>query len=68
MLVWKSLESELPGLSTMARDLLSIPLAGVGVERVFNFARDMCHFRRGQLHPDTIRSLLLVYYLQIKES
>jgi DNA-binding XRE family transcriptional regulator len=52
----------------MARDILSIPLAGVGVERVFNFARDMCHFRRGQLHPDTIRSLLLVYHSQIKES
>jgi hypothetical protein len=52
----------------MARDLLCIPLAGVGVERTFNFARDMCSYRRGQLHPETIRSLLLVYHAQIRES
>lgn len=52
----------------MARDLLCIPLAGVGVERVFNFARDMCDYRRGQLQPDTIRQLLLVYFSQITES
>lgn len=52
----------------MARDLLCIPLAGVGVERTFNFARDICHYRRGQLSPDTIRALILVYHSQIQES
>jgi hypothetical protein len=57
-----------PGLSAMARDLLCIPLAGVGVERTFNFARDICHYRRGQLQPGTIRALLLVYHSQIRES
>ena len=43
-------------------------MAGVGVERIFNFARDMCGYRRGQLLPDTIRALLLVYFHQISES
>lgn len=52
----------------MARDLLCIPLAGVGVERTFNFARDMCHYRRGHLKPETIRLLLLLYHSQVQEN
>jgi hypothetical protein len=52
----------------MARDLLCIPLSGVGVERVFNFARDICHYRRGQLQSDTIRALILVYHSQNREA
>jgi hypothetical protein len=52
----------------MARDFLCIPLAGVGVERVFNFARDMCGYRRGHLLPETIRALLIVYHHQISGS
>ena len=47
--VQKSIKPQFPGLSVMARDLLYIPLASVGVERVFNFTRDMCDYRRGQL-------------------
>ena len=66
--MWKILEAEYPRLSMMARDLLCIPLAGVGVERCFNYARDMCHYRRGQLAPETIRALMLVYFSQITEN
>jgi hypothetical protein len=66
--VWQSIEHQLPGLAAMARDLLCIPMAGTGVERVFNFARDMCRYRHGQLHPQTIRALLLIYFSQITES
>lgn len=43
-------------------------MAGVGVERVFNYARDICHYRRGKLKPATIRSSLLMYYYQLTES
>jgi hypothetical protein len=43
----------------MARDILSIPASGAGVERLFNCARDICHYRRGQLKPDTIKNLML---------
>jgi hypothetical protein len=39
--------------------LLAIPAAGVGVERLFNSSRDICHYRRGRLHPDTIRLLMM---------
>ncbi|KAI9840975.1 MAG: hypothetical protein M1837_001104 [Sclerophora amabilis] len=30
----------------MARDILAVPAAGVGVERLFNLARDMISYRR----------------------
>jgi hAT family C-terminal dimerisation region len=43
----------------MARDVLSIPASGAGVERLFNSARDICHYRRGHLKPDTIKDLML---------
>jgi hypothetical protein len=64
LLVWKSLETQLPGLAAMARDLLCIPLAGVGVERIFNLARDICGYRRGHLLPATIREIILVFHAQ----
>lgn len=56
---WKEHEHEYPVLAKMARDILSIPASGAGVERLFNCARDICHYRRGQLKPDTIKDLML---------
>ncbi|KAJ5110730.1 hypothetical protein N7532_001265 [Penicillium argentinense] len=43
---WKDHENEFPILARMARDILSIPASGAGVERLFNCARDICHYRR----------------------
>jgi uncharacterized protein YdcH (DUF465 family) len=43
----------------MARDFLAIPVSGVGVERLFNTARDICHYRRCRLNPETINALML---------
>ncbi|OJD25959.1 hypothetical protein ACJ73_02670 [Blastomyces percursus] len=37
----------------MARDILAIPLAGVGMERKFNSSRDIYHSRRGQFQRET---------------
>ncbi|CEJ58345.1 hypothetical protein PMG11_07004 [Penicillium brasilianum] len=56
---WKEHEHEFPILARMARDILSIPASGAGVKRLFNYARDICHYRRGQLKPSTIRELML---------
>jgi hAT family C-terminal dimerisation region len=58
-LFWKEHEHEYPVLAKIARDILSIPASGAGVERLFNCARDVCHYRRGQLKPDTIKDLML---------
>lgn len=58
-LFWKEHEHEYPILAKIARDILSVPASGAGVERLFNCARDVCHYRRGQLKPDTIKGLML---------
>jgi hypothetical protein len=49
-------------LTRIARDILSIPASGAGVKRLFNYARNICHYRRGQLKPDTIKGLMLHYF------
>jgi len=49
-------------LTRIARDILSIPANRAGVERLFNYARDICHYRRGQLRPDTIKGLMLHHF------
>jgi hypothetical protein len=36
-----------------------IPATGAGVERLFNSARDICHYRRGLLQPKTIQDIML---------
>ncbi|KAJ5318460.1 HAT dimerization [Penicillium atrosanguineum] len=59
LLFWKEYEEELPILSSVARDILSIPATGAGVERLFNSARDVCHYRRGQLNPTTIQDIMM---------
>ena len=35
---WKRWQSEMPGLAQMAKDVLAVPVSGVGVERLFNTA------------------------------
>ena len=46
-------------MARLARDVLSIPASGAGVERLFNSARDLCHYRRGSLQPQTISDLMM---------
>ncbi|KZN87744.1 Zinc finger BED domain-containing protein DAYSLEEPER [Penicillium chrysogenum] len=58
-LYWREHEREFPVLSRLARDLLSVPATGAGVERLFNSARDICHYRRGSLHEATIQDLMM---------
>lgn len=58
--IWKDLEATYPVVARMAKDLLAIPLSGVGVERKFNIARDVCHYRRGHLKGKTIEEIMLL--------
>ncbi|KAJ6126401.1 hypothetical protein N7523_002013 [Penicillium sp. IBT 18751x] len=55
---------ELPILASLARDVLSTPASGAGVERLFNSARDICHFRRGSLKPKTIQDLMMMMMMR----
>ncbi|GFF54131.1 hypothetical protein IFM58399_09749 [Aspergillus lentulus] len=56
---WNEHEHKFPALAKMARDVLSIPATGAGVERLFISARDVCHYRRGSLNSTTIQDLML---------
>ena len=56
---WKANADEFPTLSRMARDILSIPLTSVSVERVFSSARDVIPYRRNRLSPTMIEELLI---------
>ncbi|KAJ9484644.1 hypothetical protein VN97_g8724 [Penicillium thymicola] len=40
-------------------EMFSIPANGAGVERLFNTARDVCHYRRGRLESETIEETML---------
>jgi hypothetical protein len=61
---WANLAPRYPQLTQMAKDILAIPAAGVGVERLFNIARDTVSYRRGHLAADTIEEIMIIkYYL-----
>ena len=64
---WQFLEPKYPTVARMAKDILAIPLAGVGVERVFNLGRDTCNYRRGHLHGETIKKIMIVKHAHQKE-
>jgi hypothetical protein len=57
---WRDHEHRFPVLAALARDILSVPATGAGVERLFNSARDICHYRRGSLQSSTIQDLMLL--------
>lgn len=57
---WSAESQEYPALGIMARDILAVPISGVGVERCFNMARDVCHYRRGHLSAVTIRKVMMI--------
>lgn len=52
----------------MARDILCIQTAGVGIERVFNISREVCHFRRGQQSASTVRERLICFHYDKMDS
>jgi hypothetical protein len=44
----------------MAKDVLAVPISGVGVERVFSIARQICTYQRHRLNPETLKMLVIV--------
>jgi hypothetical protein len=56
---WKENQHRYPALASLARDVLSIPATGAGVEQLFNSARDICHYRCGSLNATTIQDLMM---------
>ncbi|CAG8360892.1 unnamed protein product [Penicillium salamii] len=56
---WKEHQSRFPAIAALARDTLSFPATGAGVERLFNTARDICHYRRGRIKSETVEDLMM---------
>ncbi|OQE00404.1 hypothetical protein PENVUL_c052G00054, partial [Penicillium vulpinum] len=56
---WRENHGRFPAIASLTRDILAIPATGVGVERLFNTARDICHYRRGRIKSETIEELML---------
>jgi hypothetical protein len=56
---WQRAEVVWPVLTAVARDYLAIPASGIGVERLFNTARDVITYRRHRLQPDTVSKIML---------
>jgi len=56
---WKVHSAEYPTIARMARDILSIPLTSVPVERLFSAARDILPYRRNRMGDKMITALLL---------
>lgn len=58
--MWKKIEPKYPTIANMAKDILSIPASGVGVERLFNTARDVCFYRGNHPNLSTIEMIMLL--------
>lgn len=56
---WRDNAHRFPILSHIARDFLAVPVSGVGVENLFSAARDVCHYRRNRLAPETIEAIMI---------
>ncbi|CAG8243499.1 unnamed protein product [Penicillium salamii] len=52
-------QSRFLAIAALTRDALSFPATSVGVERLFNTARDICHYRRGRMKSKTIEDLMM---------
>jgi hypothetical protein len=70
---WREHQARFPAITLLARDILSIPATGAGVERLFNTARDICHYRRGRMKSETIQELMMYlctskFELEIQEA
>ena len=58
--VWRGLESSFPVMAQMAKDVLAVPVSGVGVERLFSMARDVVTYRRCRLRGSTIEQIMMI--------
>ena len=54
-------------MSMVARDILAVPAAGVGCERVFSVAGALYDYRKN-FHPDTFSAMIMVRFYDQKEN
>ena len=58
----------LPHLSTLARNVLVIPLTKIKVKRLFNIIRNVIIYRRSRLISTTIEVIMMIRYNKINNT
>ena len=49
-----------PGLAQMAKNILTVPISAIGVEKLFNTAKKICPSHQHSLNASTIRFQMIV--------
>jgi hypothetical protein len=57
---WKASESTYPRLAQVAKDVFAVQIAQVGVERVFNLAKDVIGDRRHRMSAQTLQKVMMI--------
>jgi hypothetical protein len=57
---WKENEGTYPRLAQVAKDILAVQIAQVGVERVFNVSKDVIGDQRHNLSAHTVREIMVL--------
>ncbi|KAJ5397257.1 hypothetical protein N7509_005370 [Penicillium cosmopolitanum] len=60
--VSRYLNAEYPLLIYLVKDFLAAPVTGIGVERLFNLARNICYYQRSSLNPTIIQDFIMLNY------
>jgi len=57
---WKAKQYILSQLTSMVRDILVVLVADIGIEQMFNMARDICHYRCSNLKAESIQGSIML--------
>ncbi|CRL31200.1 HAT dimerisation [Penicillium camemberti] len=57
------LYSRFPTIASLTRDILTILVTSIGIERLFNTTRDIYYYHRGRIKTETIKELMLFLYI-----
>ncbi|KAL6890323.1 hypothetical protein ACP4OV_009086 [Aristida adscensionis] len=58
---WRGMSKCYPGLASLARDILAIPITTVATKSVFNVGEKVLNRRRGKLSPDLLEMLISLH-------
>ena len=57
-----------PHLSALARNILLIPLTGIGIKRLFSIIHNIITYRRSRLISITIEAIIMIRYNKINDT
>lgn len=59
LIFWRENQARFLAIAALTCDVLSFLATDEGVKRLFNTARDICHYRRGRIKSHTIEELMM---------